>query len=626
MTNTEKTPEVRLAIIGCGDFGTYMAEIIAAMEDFRIVAVCDTDSDRARPLGEAYGVPAFDSFDDCLEKSGANAVALFTPNNLHHEQALAAAARGMHIFCEKPMALNVEQCYQMIEAAEKVGVCLMVGHKRRLRPQYAKMAEIVRSRALGRILTININGYFGRLAQGWWRKEACSGGLLSYAGVHDIDFLRHICGEVATVTARVPVKTDPHTDYEDAISLLLQFESGVAATLEVCPLYALQTFRQAFVVQIVFEHGSLWYNPHDFTLRVRDAAGNEDSFSFDNESGFLHAYTTELRSFARWVMLGETPVLTAWDGLRCVEIMQAARQSAYSGGEVALPLPKTCRSAVSKSGRPVRFAQALSMPEGPAFNREGTLYVANCRADYVSRIEQDGTIKTFVRTGGKTQGVAIHPDGRLFITDFLERKIFVATPDGRLCVHCDRYADGAPLRGPNEISFGPNGQLYFTDPGDAWRGIASGAVSRVTDAGTAEILADGFEFTNGLDFDPEGRMLYFVDTTKSRIFRAPLSPDGTLEIQPVEFIRFADNLRPDGIRFTADGKLYTTVFGAGRIAVVSPGGAIEQELCVPGLFPTNLIFRHGSMFVCEGQTGSIWRFDIDVRGCPTYAETVWGSC
>ena len=50
MTNTEKTPEVRLAIIGCGDFGTYMAEIIAAMEDFRIVAVCDTDSDRARPL------------------------------------------------------------------------------------------------------------------------------------------------------------------------------------------------------------------------------------------------------------------------------------------------------------------------------------------------------------------------------------------------------------------------------------------------------------------------------------------------------------------------------------------------------------------------------------------------
>ena len=75
--------------------------------------------------------------------------------------AIAAAEAGKHIFCEKPMAMNVAECYAMIEAAEANGVKLMVGHKRRLRPQYAKMAEIVRGQRYGRPLAVQINGFYG---------------------------------------------------------------------------------------------------------------------------------------------------------------------------------------------------------------------------------------------------------------------------------------------------------------------------------------------------------------------------------------------------------------------------------------------------------------------------------
>ena len=613
---------VSIALIGCGDFGSYMADIISALPDFRIEAVCDSSGQKANDLGKKLGTTVFTDAAECFSVCAAEAVALFTPNHLHHQQALAAAASGKHIFCEKPMALKVEECYDMIASADRSKVHLMVGHKRRLRPQYLKMAEIVQSGRLGRVLTVNINGFFDRPAQSWWRSDAMGGGLLPYAGVHDIDFLRSICGEVASVSAKVPIKTDFHTDYEDAISVLLQFESGVAATLEVCPLYPLQTFRQAFGIQIVFERGGLWYDPHSHTIRVgRD--GEEQVYTFDNEAGFMHAYKAELSSFARWIRYGECPVLTAWDGLRCVEVMEAAKISAYRGIEVPLPLLKC--SALPGLSLGVRYAKGLAMPEGPVFDRAGNLYVANCRADFVSLIAPDGSVTRFVTTGGKTQGIAIHPDGRLFITDWRQRKIYVASPDGELSVYCDHYGDGTGLRGPNEISFSPNGQLYFTDPGDAWRGIRTGALSRVTSTGVAEILADGFEFTNGLDFDPKGEMIYFADTTSPGIFRAPLDSTGALLSAPTEFIAFPATQRPDGIRFAANGDLYVTLFGAGKVVVVHSNSASEDYLTLPGLFPTNLVFHNGSTFVCEGQTGSVWKFDDGIEGCPTYAEKVWNS-
>lgn len=614
---------VSIVLIGCGDFGSYMAGIISAMPEFCIDAVCDSSEERARGVGTKLGAAVFTNTEECFSTCASEAVALFTPNHLHHQQTMAAAASGKHIFCEKPMALNVEQCYEMIEAAERAKVHLMVGHKRRLRPQYLKIADVVQSGSLGRPLSVTINGFFGRPAQSWWRSDALGGGLLPYAGVHDIDFLRSICGEVATISARVPIKTEFHTDYEDAISVLLQFESGVAATLEVCPLYPLQTFRQAFGVQIVFERGGLWYDPHACTVRICRNDGEEESCSFDNEAGFLHAYKSELTSFARWIRAGEPPVLTAWDGLRCVEVMEAAKISAYRGVEVPLPLPKSSVHPRWPSG--FRYAKGLAMPEGPVFDREGNLYVANCRADFVSRISPDGRVEPFVTTGGKTQGVAIHPDGRLFVTDWRTKKIYVATPDGALSVYCDQYGDGSPLRGPNEISFGPNGQLYFTDPGDAWRGVPVGALSRVTAAGIAEILADGFEFTNGLDFHPNGRIIYFADTTRPAIFRAALNGGGTLTSTPTEFVTFPSTQRPDGIRFAANGDLYVTLFGAGKVVVVHPNGSIEDHLTLPGLFPTNLIFHNGSTYVCEGQTGSVWRFDDGIEGGPSYAERVWNS-
>ncbi len=620
-----------IATVGCGSFGRHMADLLERLPGLNITAVCDPDAEKSLPLARELGVPAYASFQRCLEESEATSVALFTPNHLHAPMAIAAAEAGKHIFCEKPMAMNVAECYAMIEAAESNGVKLMVGHKRRLRPQYVKMAEIVRGQRYGRPLAVQVNGFYGRELWDWWTRRETGGGLLFHAGVHDLDFLRHACGEVGTVFARSPVKTDHGTDFEDALALLIQFESGTVATLQVSPFSPQRTFRQAFGVHFVLERGDLIYDPAETTVTVQGRGEPPQQFRFDNQAGFEQAYRIELESFAAWVSRDAEPVLTGWDGLRCVEIMEAAQLSAYSGRQVQLPLPRVqarqewlgTPASTREMAEPTLFARGLSMAEGPAFDRQGHLFVANCRARHLSRISPGGEVSHFLSTGGKPQGVVVAPDERLFISDNQKRMIFRADAGGRLEEFCGRYRDGSRLRGPNEIALGPDGRIYFTDPGRAWRGRPQGALSRVDGTGRAELLAEGLEFTNGLDFTPDGREIYVVETTTGKVLRAALAGDGTLAEPLREFVRFEGSVGPDGIRFAASGNLYVTLFGRGQVAVVSPEGKVIDRLRVPGLFPTNVIFAGRSLLVCEGQTGAIWKLEVGEEGVPTYSQRIW---
>src|SRR5262245_48809477 len=94
-------------IVGCGDFGTYVAELLNTLPRYEISSVCDADLGKAQELGKKLGVPAFGFFEECLGRSQAAAVALFTPNHLHSTMAVEAARHGKHVFCEKPMANTV---------------------------------------------------------------------------------------------------------------------------------------------------------------------------------------------------------------------------------------------------------------------------------------------------------------------------------------------------------------------------------------------------------------------------------------------------------------------------------------------------------------------------------------
>jgi predicted dehydrogenase len=231
----------------------------------------------------------------------------------------------------------------MIEAADRHGVKLMVGHKRRLRPAYAYMGEVLRSGVIGQPIAANVLGFHWRVWDReihWMARRSAVGGLLHWAGVHDVDTMRFLLGEVSSVFAVEGPKLLDNTDYADSLLVTLCFTNVAVGSLQVSPYFPMFAYRRAFSYQIVGDKGGIWYDPTRMTVEHQVGDGPRTVKTFD-EWGFEIAYAAELRSFARWVLLDEPPVLTGVDGLRCVEIMQAAYLSAAERREISLPLSRS---------------------------------------------------------------------------------------------------------------------------------------------------------------------------------------------------------------------------------------------------------------------------------------------
>jgi predicted dehydrogenase len=337
-----KNRRLRVGLIGTGDFGPHFAPYINEVAD--LVAICDPNpQSRARFVEQTeLRLPEFDRHEQLLAEVDIDAVVIASPNFTHKEIAVAAAERGKHVFCEKAMATSVPDCWEMVRACEKSGVRLMVGHKRRLRPPWGRMIQL--REQLGHVVSITSCAYYDARPydhQGWWTRRDQCGGTLPVIGVHIVDWMRAMCGDVVTVHALAAPQVDPRYDFPDTLHVSLQFASGAIATLNVSTVYPLLKFREAGGPLVICEHGGMRFVPFmehlDLYFQHRDDA-EPRSERFD-DLGFNHAYRQEFGDFVRWIVDQSAPCLTWREGLRCVEVMEAALRSADEHGSViTLPL------------------------------------------------------------------------------------------------------------------------------------------------------------------------------------------------------------------------------------------------------------------------------------------------
>jgi predicted dehydrogenase len=333
---------LRFALFGAGDFGPHFAPYIKEVAE--LVAICDPRPEARQNFVRQTGleVAQFDQAERLLAGVDIDAVAITSPNFTHKDIAVAAARAGKHVYCEKAMANTVPDCWAMVRACEAAGVRLMVGHKRRLRPPWARMIEL-RDR-LGPPAAITACLYYDARPynhQGWWTKAELCGGLLDVAGVHTIDWLRAMCGDVANVRALAPPQIDPRYDFPDTLHVALAFQDGATASLNVSLVYPLLKFRESVGARVLCRHGGMYlatFLDHIDLYWQHESEAGPHHERFD-DLGFDHAYRKEVGDFVHWITEGRPPCLTWREGFRCVEAMEAAHRSAQEKGTIIkLPL------------------------------------------------------------------------------------------------------------------------------------------------------------------------------------------------------------------------------------------------------------------------------------------------
>ncbi|MEW6749869.1 MAG: Gfo/Idh/MocA family oxidoreductase [Candidatus Latescibacterota bacterium] len=338
---------LRFALVGCGDFGKHLGRYLLEVAD--IVALADPDPRGMEQTARALGldVPRFADYRELLAHSdlGLEAVAVTAANFAHAAVTVAAAEAGVHVFCEKAMARTVPECWEMVRACRRAGVKLMVGHKRRLRPPWARMLELTREDLLGPALAVTVAQYADYRPYGfyrtWWSDPALGGGFSHMHGVHVVDWLRALCGDARRVAALYGPQQDARWGFGDVLHATFQFCSGALASLNGSLGFPLHQYRQAQGPWAQCRHGGFKLVPELdhidlYWQRLDEEQAHHERF---DDLGFDHAYRLEVGDFVRWVQEDRPPCLTWVEGLRCVEMMEAAHRSAAALGQaVDLPL------------------------------------------------------------------------------------------------------------------------------------------------------------------------------------------------------------------------------------------------------------------------------------------------
>jgi gluconolactonase len=200
---------------------------------------------------------------------------------------------------------------------------------------------------------------------------------------------------------------------------------------------------------------------------------------------------------------------------------------------------------------PERLASGRSVPsggcflEGPAFDREGNLYVVDIPYGRIFRISPRAEWELVVEYEGEPNGLQIHQDGRIFLADYRNGLMLLDPTSGRVSPLLSGY-NAERFKGLNDLVFAANGDLYFTDQGQTGLNDPTGRVYRLRAAGRLELLVDSIPSPNGLVLNGAETILYLAVTRANAVWRLPLLPDGTVSRMGV-FLQLSGGRGPDGM-------------------------------------------------------------------------------
>jgi myo-inositol 2-dehydrogenase/D-chiro-inositol 1-dehydrogenase len=311
---------IRVGIIGAGYIAGVHAMVLGRDERVRIASVYDVVDERAHRLARASGATAARSADELI--GSVDAVYITTPNTRHTELAIAAVKAGKHVFCEKPLATSIDDARAVLNAARQSETVFQVGHNRRFAPVYTTLKRLIAEECQPHSAHVKMNR--GELLNPEWVADpALTGGFLYETTIHMFDMMRFLFGEVRELQAMGSSHEYPETD---DFSVLIGFASGVHATL--CSSADASWLFPFERVEVFCHHRTMTTREMESLVCSEDLAGRYTTHSMHplaKEEKW--GYAQEDRAFVDSIVQSAPPVVTALDGYKAVELVDACYQA-----------------------------------------------------------------------------------------------------------------------------------------------------------------------------------------------------------------------------------------------------------------------------------------------------------
>lgn len=251
--------DLKVALIGCGRISGHHARSIVSLVGVDLVAVCDLDLEKARVYSDEFGVNAYQSYHQMLnEHPEINVVSIATPSGMHYEHAIEIITRyKKHVIVEKPTFIKPSQVREIYSKAAELGLQVFAVFQNRYNKAVTRVLQGLSDNELGSVRTLAVRVRWCRPQRyydlaAWRGTFAMDGGCLTNQGIHHIDLMRKMGGEVKRVLS-IHRTLGVDIEVEDIVTALIEFESGAVGTLEVTT--AARPFDYEASLSIVCENG-----------------------------------------------------------------------------------------------------------------------------------------------------------------------------------------------------------------------------------------------------------------------------------------------------------------------------------------------------------------------------------
>jgi UDP-N-acetylglucosamine 3-dehydrogenase len=309
-----------VAVIGVGGWGKNHVRVYKELASTELVSVCDVNAERAKDVASQFGVKAYTNSTRMLKNKEIEAVSVCTWSTKLAGEALKALKAGKHVLVEKPMATNTRQAEKLLETAEQNGLHLTVGFLMRFIPGLQHIREAVENKKIGELVCATAR----RVSQ--WPERIGDVGVVKDTAIHDIDVMRYIFNE-DPVTVYAKTGSMKHIKFEDYAQIMLTYRGRKSAFIESNWLTPYKTrlltvTGSSAIMKLDYMTQELWIEEPKENLQPRYPV--------------QEPLKLELQHFADCILEKKKPLVTGVDGLKALQVAEAALRSSAKNRAIKL--------------------------------------------------------------------------------------------------------------------------------------------------------------------------------------------------------------------------------------------------------------------------------------------------